>query len=56
MTEREKIIQMIKLLGIKKSHVAHRCGLSNSELSHYLVGRRELSPDKIEKIRNYLKV
>jgi len=50
----EEIKKRIKLLGLKKSHVAEKIGASNSELSHYLTGQRGLNADKLTKLRNYL--
>lgn len=44
----------IKLLGLKKSHVAERINISPSRLSHYLKERIEI-PSEIEtKLKSYL--
>jgi transcriptional regulator with XRE-family HTH domain len=50
----EKIKKRIKLLGLKKSHVAKNVGLKPSELSHYLTGRRALNEDKLFALKKYL--
>jgi len=50
----EDIKKRIKLLGLKKSHVAKRTGLSNSELSHFLSGNRNLSIEKLTGLKSYL--
>ena len=52
----EDIEKRIKLLGIKKTHVAQKIGASPSELSHYLSGRRDLSPEKKERLKMYLSI
>ena len=56
MTEVEKVKKQINVFGLKKTHVATRCGISQSELSHYLSGRRDLISDKKTRLFNYLGV
>lgn len=50
----EDIIKRIRLLGLKKSHVAKKIGASNSELSHFLSGRRGIDPLKLVALKKYL--
>jgi len=50
----EEIKKRIKLLGLKKSHVAKRIGASNSEFSHFLSGRRGIDPAKYAELIVYL--
>jgi plasmid maintenance system antidote protein VapI len=61
MTEERKHIEevlmikkRIKLLGVKKSHVAEKAGLKPSELSHFLSRRRRMSDDKLFALKKYL--
>jgi transcriptional regulator with XRE-family HTH domain len=50
----DEINKRIKLLGLKKSHIANKIGASPSELSHFLTGRRNLDANKLFALRNYL--
>ena len=50
----EEIKKRIKVLGLKKSHIAGVIGASNSELSHFFSGRRNLEANKMTKLKNYL--
>ena len=50
----EKIKERIKLLGLKKSHVANRVGITPVEFSHYLNGAREMPIDIELKLKSYL--
>lgn len=50
----EDIKKRIKLLGLKKSHVANKIGASPSELSHFLNNKRGLAPDKLFALKSYL--
>ena len=50
----EEIKKRIKLLGLKKNHVAQKIGASNSELSHFLSGNRKLNDDKLFALKKYL--
>lgn len=50
----DEIKKRIKILGLKKSHVASKIGASNSELSHFLSGNRGLSAEKLTKLKIYL--
>ena len=50
----EKVKDRIKLLGLKKQHVADRIGVSLATLSHYLNGRRDLENNTKESLRLYL--
>lgn len=50
----EEIEKRIRLLGLKKSHVAKKIGASSSELSHFLSGKRKLNENKLFALRNYL--
>ena len=46
----------IKLLGIKKSHVAEKIGCTPMEFSHFLKGRRSLKDESLAKLKIYLSV
>ena len=50
----EEVKKRIKLLGLKKSHVAEKIGAKPSEFSHFLSGNRNLSPEKLFALKNYL--
>lgn len=50
----EEVKKRIKLLGLKKSHVASKIGASPSEFSHYLSGNRCLNENKLFALKNYL--
>jgi antitoxin component HigA of HigAB toxin-antitoxin module len=50
------IKKRIKMLGLKKSHVANKIGASNSELSHFLTGRRNLEINKLTALKLYLDI
>jgi antitoxin component HigA of HigAB toxin-antitoxin module len=50
----EDVKKRIRLLGLKKSHVAKVIGASSSELSHFLSGRRELEINKMTALKKYL--
>lgn len=50
----EDIKKRIKLLGLKKSHVAKKIGASDSEFSHFLSGRRSLDSLKLTALKLYL--
>jgi transcriptional regulator with XRE-family HTH domain len=50
----EEILKRIKLLGLKKAHVAKRIGASPSEFSHFLSGRRGIDPGKLAALKLYL--
>ena len=50
----EDIKKRIKIMGLKKAYVAQKTGLSSSELSHFLCGRRQLNSEKLYKLRKYL--
>jgi len=50
----EEVKKRIKLLGLKKSHVANKIGASSSELSHFLSGRRNLDNLKLTALKLYL--
>ena len=54
--EIEKVKRQIKIFGLKKTHVAARCAIAQSELSHYLSGRRDLTSEKKTRLFNYLGV
>jgi antitoxin component HigA of HigAB toxin-antitoxin module len=49
-----EIKKRIKLLGLKKSHVATKIGASDSEFSHFLSGRRNLNQNKLFALKTYL--
>ena len=44
----------IKLLGIKKSHVANQIGITNVYLSYCLNGKKTMSEEKVNKLKAYL--
>lgn len=48
------ILRRIKLLGLKKSHVAKKIGASDSEFSHFLSGRRGIDNLKLIALKKYL--
>jgi len=50
----DKAKERIKILGLKKQHVAERIGVKLSTLSHYLNGRRDLEYTTKEMLRRYL--
>jgi transcriptional regulator with XRE-family HTH domain len=50
----DEIKKRIKLLGLKKSHVAKKIGASPSELSHFLSGRRNIDGNKLFALKSYL--
>jgi transcriptional regulator with XRE-family HTH domain len=50
----DEIKKRIKLLGLKKSHVAIKIGASSSEFSHFLSGNRNLSAEKLTALMLYL--
>jgi antitoxin component HigA of HigAB toxin-antitoxin module len=50
----DEIKKRIKLLGLKKSHVAEKIGAKPSEFSHFLSGNRRLNEDKLFKLKTYL--
>jgi transcriptional regulator with XRE-family HTH domain len=50
----DEIKKRIKMLGLKKEHVAKRIGASPSELSHFLNGKRGIDPLKLTELKNYL--
>jgi len=52
--ELEKINKRIKKLGLKKSFVAEKIGVSNVWLSYFLNNKRELSEEKKLLLKNYL--
>ena len=52
----EEILKRIKMLGIKKSHVASKIGASNSEFSHFLSGNRSLDSSKLVLLKKYLDI
>ncbi len=49
-----KIEKRIKILGLKKSHVAKKIDVSTSMFSHLLAGNRKFQPDQETKLLNYL--
>jgi transcriptional regulator with XRE-family HTH domain len=51
---RDKIKNRITLLGLKKSHVAKRIGMTPSNFSHYLNGKIEIPFDRETILRKYL--
>lgn len=50
----DEIKKRIKLLGLKKSHVAKQIGASSSEFSHFLSGRRGIDELKLVALKKYL--
>jgi len=50
----ETIEKRIRLLGLKKSHVADRINISPSELSMYLKNKRKMPEDVRTRIKSYL--
>jgi len=54
MEEIAKINNRIKILGIKKSHVAKQCDVSRVYLSYILNGKRNLTEEMRIKLYAYL--
>ena len=52
----DKIERRIKILGITKSHLAKKAGMTSAELSHVLNGRRKFKPEQETIIKNYLAI
>lgn len=52
----DKIEKRITQLGITKQHLAKKAGMTSSELSHVLNGRRKFKPEQETIIRNYLSI
>lgn len=48
---KEKIERRLKLLGIKKSYLAEKIGISKSQLSQNFSGIRKMTPEEETKIR-----
>jgi transcriptional regulator with XRE-family HTH domain len=51
---KEKVEKRIKLMGVKKSFVAERLGISKSQLSQTFSGMRKLNPNEETILRNML--
>lgn len=51
---KEQVNKRIKIMGLRKSHVANKIGVKPSALSHYLNGTRGLSSESETALRNYL--
>lgn len=50
----EQVNKRIKIMGLRKSHVADKIGVKPSALSHYLNGNRGLTPEAKTALKNYL--
>lgn len=50
----EEIIKRIKIMGIKKSHVAEKVGVSKALFSMYLHEKRPMPADIELKVKTYL--
>tara|TARA_R110000772_G_scaffold147035_1_gene257484 strand:+ start:268 stop:435 length:168 start_codon:yes stop_codon:yes gene_type:complete len=50
----KKVENRIKTLGLKKSFIATKIGVSNVWFSYYLNGKKELSEDKKLLLKSYL--
>ena len=50
----DKINNRIKIMGLKKSHVANRVNTAKEHLSYVLNGHRELSPELRTRLFAYL--
>lgn len=50
----KKVKDVIFEKGLKKSFVAEQIGVTNVWLSYYLNGHKELSDDKMEKLKDLL--
>lgn len=50
----KKVRDVIFEKGLKKSFVADKIGVSNVWFSYYLNGHKELSDDKLEKLKTVL--
>ena len=50
----EQVNKRIKVMGLRKSHVADKIGIKPSALSHYLNGSRGLKPEATTALKNYL--
>jgi predicted transcriptional regulator len=51
---RETVNKRIKALGLKKSHVADKIGITNVMLSYYLNNKKDLSSSKEMELKRYL--
>jgi predicted transcriptional regulator len=51
---REAVNKRIKALGLKKSHVADKIGITNVMLSYYLNNKKDLSSNKEHELKRYL--
>ena len=54
MIDIEQVEKRIKMLGIKKIHLANKIDCSPTELSYFLKGKRELRVESLTKLINYL--
>jgi transcriptional regulator with XRE-family HTH domain len=52
----DQVKDRIKLLGLKKQHVAEQIGIDSVRLSYYLNNKRDLDVNVKEKLRIYLKL
>ena len=50
----DQVNKRIKVMGLRKSHVADKAGIKPSALSHYLNGSRGLNPETETALKNYL--
>ena len=51
---REAVNKRIKALGLKKSFVAEKIGITNVMLSYYLNNKKDLSKEKEMNLKRYL--
>jgi len=51
---REKVENRIDIMGIKKSHLAKKIGVSSSQLSQIFSGIRKMQPEEETKLRLFL--
>ena len=50
----EEVNKRIRLMGLRKSHVANKIGIKPTALSHYLTGRRGINSEAETALKNYL--
>lgn len=54
--ERQKVRELIDKMGIKHKHVADRIGVHKVVFSYFLNGDRDLKPEELTKLKNYLQL
>ena len=51
---KEKVLKRLSLIGMKKSHLATKIGISSVQLSQTFAGTRKLNTEEETKIRLFL--